>query len=118
MFSIKKFFNRFQTKKAKSLVEEEELYALDSEQLKHLIEKNISFDFFQLEALNKSQKLILQKAKLKTKEEIVSELKTANLNQPIVLICSTGERSRAFSAELRDKGFINVYFVKKGFYSL
>ena len=113
-FSIKNFFNRSQ--KNKTL--EEDLYSLDSYQLNNLIEKNISFDFFQLESLNGKYKdnKILQKAK--GKEELLSELKTKDLNKPIVLICKTGEHSKAFSKELRDKGFINVYFVKKGLQSI
>ena len=100
------------------------MYALEEDQLKELLEKNISFDFFQLKAvdstelLQQSDKPLLKKAKLKSPEEIMSELQTANLKQPIVLICPRGEQSRSFSQELRDKGFINVYFVKKGFQSL
>lgn len=118
MFSLKKLFKKSRHKSIKKPLGDEDLYSLDSQQLKDLIEKNISFDFFQLGSLNPSDKPILPQAKIKSQEEIMSQLKSTPLNRPIVLVCPNGKLSRAFSATLRDKGFINVYFVKQGFSSL
>ena len=124
---IKSFFyflKKKQSKKEKAqALSEEDIYSLDIYQLKNLLDKNIYFDFFQLDPLseNKDNKLskYLQKAKLKTKEDILFQLKTVeDLKNPIVLICKTGKTSQVFSRELRDKGFVNVYFIKKGFQSL
>ena len=142
-------------------VSEDDLYSLDGYQLKNLFEKNIYFDFFQLDSLNEemrqpgwnfqhdlsripsedrnsheregikkeqeySNKLSinyeikkhLQKAQLKTKENILSQLKNEDVKKPIVLICNTGESSKEFSRALRAKGFVNVYFMRNGFQSL
>ncbi|MCZ0932976.1 MAG: rhodanese-like domain-containing protein [Oligoflexia bacterium] len=112
----------FLKKKKTQTLSEDDLYSLDGYQLKNLQEKNIYFDFFQLDSLNEEinceLKKHLQKAQLKTKENILSQLKTEDLKKPIVLICKTGEASKNFSRALRAKGFVNVYFIKKGFQSL
>ena len=138
---IGKASKKLGSKASQNLQPEEDLYALEEDQLKELLEKNISFDFFQLKALDQEElnrrelnpgelnpellkpteildQSLLKKAKLRSPEEIVLELKNTDLKHPIVLICPRGEQSQSFSQELRDKGFINVYFVKKGFQSL
>ena len=101
---------------------EDDLYSLDGYQLNNLLDKNIYFDFFQLDSLkgeiNDELKKPLQKAELKTNEEILSQLKAEDFKKPIVLVCRTGKSSKALSQELRAKGFVNVYFMKKGFQSL
>ena len=122
---LKRYFFKLKKRKRGKTVSallEDDLYSLDSFQLKNLLDKNIHFDFFQLDSLNekirgKMQKY-LNKALLKTKKEILSELKTEDFKKPLVLICKTGHDSKVFSQELRKKGFVNVYFIKKGFQSL
>ena len=139
---------------------EDDLYCLDGHQLKNLLDKNIHFDFFQLDSVNENKqiKTLLKKARLKDKKEILSQLcqsqlfsvrgfsrgkkdssggedrlienskqkenskqdsmNKENFKKPVVLICKTGAVSKSFSRELRAKGFVNVYFIKKGFQSL
>lgn len=129
--NLKSFFNFIKKKyiikndledKIKFAENEEILYALDGYQLKNLLDKNISFDFFQLETFNKELNIelkeVLKKMQLKSQKEILSYLKGHDLKKPIVLICNTGKSSKLFSQELKAKGFINVYFMKKGFQSL
>ena len=138
-----------------------DLYSLNYEQLKNLLDKNIQFGFFLLEdkasdtelksnnpsasdAELKSNNpsasdtelksnnpsasdtdlkrdnpltegpLILKKAKKTTDQELLLELKNQDLKQPLVLLCEEGERSCFVAKNLRDKGFINVYFVSGG----
>ena len=104
------------------VLSEEDLYFLDGYQLKNLLDKNIYFDFFQLdtfnEEINSKLKQVLKKTQLKTQKEILSQLQGKDLKKPIVLICKTGAVSMAFAKELRAKGFVNVYFMRKGFQSL
>ena len=139
---------------------EDDLYCLDGYQLKNLLDKNIHFDFFQLDSVNENKQIknLLKKAQLKDKKEILSQLRqsqlfsvrgftgrsqdsssgedrlienskqkenskqdsmnTENFKKPVVLICKTGAVSKSFSRELRAKGFVNVYFINKGFQSL
>ena len=112
---------RSSSKKAQTVLEDD-LYSLDGRQLKNLLEKNIYFDFFQLDSLTEEGgydlRKSLKKAQLQAKENILSQLKGEDFKKPIVLICKTGESSKVFSRELRAKGFANVYFVRKGFHSL
>ena len=121
---LKQYFlkkKRSKSKKAQT-VSEDDLYSLDAYQLKNLLDRNIYFDFFQLDSLNAEVndelKKHLQKAQLKTQEEVLSQLEGEDVKKPIVLVCKTGEASKNFSRELRAKGFVNVYFMKKGFQSL
>ena len=120
---IKKYLIKRNSKDQIKLdMSEEALYSLDGYQLKNLLDKNISFNFFQLEAFNKelnsNLKEVLKKMKLKNQQEILSELEGQDFKKPIVLICKTGDISIFFAKELRAKGFVNVYFMKKGFQSL
>ncbi|MCY4321278.1 MAG: rhodanese-like domain-containing protein [Bdellovibrionaceae bacterium] len=119
VFLRQSFFNK---KESKSKLLEDDLYSLDKYQLNNLIEKNISFDFFQLESFSEDTKSsfnkYLQKARLQTKEDILSDLNQEDVKTPIILICKTGKSSQTFSRQLRDKGFVNVYFIKKGLESL
>ena len=127
-FLKQRFFKQKQKTQTPS---EEELYSLDEYQLKNLLDKNINFDFFylkkedsfsdqnKLDDLNKIDiKQKLKTAQLKTKEEILSQLKDESFEKPIVLICKTGIDSKVLFKELRDKGFFNVYFMTKGLQSL
>ena len=122
---LKKYFLEFkrrENKKAKSSLLEDDLFSLDGYQLTNLLDKNIHFDFFQLDTLNQEiegkLKKYFQKAQLKTQEEILFQLEGEDINKPIILICKTGEASKKTSRVLRAKGFVNVYFMKKGFQSL
>ena len=96
---------------------EEGLYSLDEYQLNNLLDKKINFLFFSLDVFSKDALLpfSFQKIQVKTKEEILAELKSQDLKVPLVLICKSGDQSKAFSQTLRDKGFINCYYLKKGF---
>ena len=129
-----RFLQQRQKKNRTQTLSEEDIYSLDGYQLKNLLDKNIHFDFFQLDSFNegsgsflqKNQDILnkaevknqLKKAKLKTKEEILFQLKTEDFQKPIVLICQTGSDSKKLSQELRVKGFFNVYFLRKGLQSL
>ena len=95
----------------------EDLYSLDEYQLNNLLDKKISFRFYSLDSLPENRALTsgFSKAQLKTKEEIQDELKGQDLKQPIILICKDGVQSKAFSQALREQGFINCYYLKKGF---
>ena len=98
------------------------LYALNRSQLKNLVDKNIHFGFFQLEDFSfpcdQEAKYLLQKAEKKTEGAILSDLKDQDLQQPLVLICNKGIISRKISQKLRDKGFVNVYFMGGGLKAL
>lgn len=102
--------------------EEDEFYALEGYQLKNLMDKNINFHFFALDFVAQDFGLsqVLKKAKHQAKEDILVDLQKLEVhkNQPIVLVCKTGESSRLFSKELREQGFLNCYFLKKGFESV
>ena len=124
---LKVLFHFFKKKKpnkqAIQTFSEDDLYSLDGRQLKNLLDKNIYFDFFQLDSLTEEialkLKKYLQKAQLKTKEEVLFQLKEEkDFKKPIVLICERGESSKIFSRKVRTQGFTNVYFIKKGFQSL
>lgn len=96
---------------------EEDLYSLDEYQLNNLLDKKVNFLFFSLDVFSKDALLpfSFQKVQVKAKEEILAELKNQDFKAPLVLICKNGDQSKAFSQTLRDKGFINCYYLKKGF---
>ena len=96
---------------------EEDLYSLDEYQLNNLLDKRVQFYFYSLDSLEETKLLVsgFSKAQYKTKEDILIELKGQDLSHPIVLICKKGDSSKAFSQILREKGFINCYYLKKGF---
>lgn len=102
--------------------EELELFALNRFQLKNLVDKNISFSFFQLEDfsvdVDSLTKRILLKAEKKTGDELLLCLKKQDSSHAIVLICERGDISRKMAQNLRDKGFINAYFIKGGLIAL
>ena len=105
----------------KSLPEEAEdcsLYSLDRYQLKNLIDKNIRFSFFQIEDFSchydRLTQFFLMKTEKKTEKELLSNLKSQDSKQPMVLICDKGQLSQQLSKKLRSQGFVNVYFVKEG----
>ena len=102
------------------LNETEDLYSLNGHQLKNLLEKNISFQFFSLSEAPEDTGLnkVFQKAQLKSEKEILDCLKNQDLKQPVILVCEEGALSQAFSKQLREKGFVNCYFLKKGFQSI
>ena len=108
---------KMKDKKSEEL--EESLYSLDEYQLNNLLDKKINFRFYSLDSFPENTLLIpgLQKAQFKTKEDIQAELKGQDFNQPLVLICQKGDKSKAFSQTLREAGFINCYYLKKGFSS-
>lgn len=115
---LKFFLSRFKKiKNKKKDFLEEELYSLDEGQIDNLLDKKINFHFYSLDDLPEKAfpAPSFKKAQFKTKEEIVTALKDQDLKQPIVLICKDGVASKAFSQELREKGFINCYFLEKGF---
>ena len=96
---------------------EDSFYSLNKDQLQNLVGKNIQFRFFQLEKFsyhNKEIAFLLKNAQAKTQKDCLSELKDQDLKQPLVLICQNGRASKKFAQELRDKGFINAYFIHKG----
>lgn len=96
----------------------EEMYSLNRYQLKNLLDKNIHFGFFQLEdfsfSADKKTEDLLKKAQRKTEQELLSDLKTEDFKQPLVLICEKGLFSQKLSQKLREKGFLNVYFIEGG----
>ena len=98
--------------------EDWKLYTLSRTQLKNLIDKNIHFHFFQLEDFSivyeKEAALLLKKAKRVEKGKLVLELRDQDRQQPIVLICEGALISKQVFQELRQKGFINVYFIDGG----
>ena len=96
---------------------EEDLYSLDEYQLNNLLDKRVQFHFYSLDSLKETKLLVsgFNKAQYKTKKDILIELKGQDLSHPIVLVCKKGDSSKAFSQVLREKGFINCYYLKKGF---
>ena len=112
--AFKKVLKNFAPKKE----ELAELYSLNKGQLKNLVDKNIQFGFFQLEDFSipcdPKTKALLKKAKRVTKKKLWLSLKNQDLKQPVVLICAKGLVSKKMSQKLRDKKFVNVYFVEGG----
>ena len=110
--------NKSQQTKNKNLeLKEEDLYSLDEYQLNNLLDKKVVFHFFSLDAFSEKDFLppSYKTAQIKTKEEILSQFKDQDFKQPIILICKDGVKSKSLSQVLREKGFINCYFLKKGF---
>jgi len=120
------WFNKFKkwcfdkTKNDLFVSDESNLYSLNSYQLQNLLDKNIQFHFFQIEDffLKEDKKKLLKKVQKIKEEELILSLKDQDLKQPLVLICKKGKRSKKLSQVLRDKGFINVYFIEKGWEGL
>lgn len=123
IFSKTDNIGKKQLKNYKTLSKEEiDLYSLNRYQLKNLIDKNIYFGFFQLEdfsfSYDKSVEHLLNKVKRKNEKELLLDLKSQDLKQPLILICNRGYLSRTVAQKLRDQGFINVYFVEGGLKAL
>lgn len=126
--SIKKIFHwDFVSKRKSNSVragfdEEDDIFSLSRFQLENLINKNIHFDFFQLENFSfdfgKKTEILLQQVKKKTEKELLSDLSDQDLQKPMVLICNKGLISKKTAEQLREKGFINVYFIKEGLQGL
>ena len=97
---------------------ESSLYSINKSQLKSLADKNISFSFFQLEDFSFERDAeigaLLRKARRKSPAHLLDDLKGQNKQQPIVLICASGDLARQTAEELRAKGFINAHFVENG----
>ena len=114
------FPNVGQTVTEKINLNEEDIYCIEELQMKNLITKRIHFHFFKmedfsLENINSSVlKEVLSKMKVREKDSIFSLLKDCKKEEPVVLVCRTGEVSKALSKELRDKGYRNTYYLKKG----
>ena len=99
--------------------EEIPLYAIDKFQLKSLLEKNISFCFFQLESLPPSGEseadfLIKKAGGQKTEREALAILKEKGFSQPAVFLCRDGRLSEEASSRARGRGYQNVYYVHHG----
>ncbi len=113
-------------KKTASLAQNTEddsaLYGLNRFQLQNLVNKNIHFGFFQLEDfsghLDPGAERLKQKAKRKSERALLMELKDQDLKQPLVLICDKGLVSKEMARKLRERGFVNVYFVDGGIQAL
>ena len=119
IFSRLKKFNPKQSKSCEKKAREEiDLYSLNRYQLKNLVDKNIHFGFFQLEHFSRDcdreTGALLKNLEKKTEEELLSDLKDQDLKQPLVFICEKGFISKELAQKLRDRHFINVYFVKGG----
>ena len=109
--------------KKTSSKEDSSFFHVDKTQIKNLIEKRIYFCFFQVEKLfleGESQDIVslIQPSQFKTKEDILVFLKDQDLKTPIVLLCQNGIISEEFSKNLRAKGYINAFYVKKGLIGL
>ena len=63
---------------------------------------------------NRAENQIGDQAEQQTKPFLSDRLKNQSLDQAIVLICRTGKLSVREAEALREKNFINVYFVKEG----
>ena len=103
---------------------ENDLYFIDSSQLENLITKRIHFHFLKLEDFS-SEKIVspalkeaLNKTETTKTDQLASFLKSHKKEEPLVLVCKTGEISKKLSQELRDKGHYNAYYIKEGIQSL
>ena len=56
----------------------------------------------------------LKNAQIKSPGEILPLLKKLPKEEPLVFVCETGELSKTFSKEVRDKGWKNAYYVEGG----
>ena len=106
------------------------LYSIDGTQLGRLLEKRISFRFFYLSSKGESfspsvsshrghglflgPESLLERAEVKTPEEIRSLLKKIPKETPLVFICKDGTASMKFSMEVQEKGWQNAYYVEGG----
>lgn len=114
------FPNMGQTVTSKVSPDEEDIYCIEDVQLENLIAKRIHFHFFKVQDFSSEQisspvlKEALLKIEVLEKDSIFSFLKDCKKEDPIVLVCKTGDLSKAISKELRNKGHQNTYYVKEG----
>lgn len=99
--------------------ENQDFYSLDLLQLKNLLDKKVPFSFFCLEpSLREEEKPLVSFAEVKTEEELLAFAQEQTKNHPFVLVCREGLVSLEISQKMRRAGYINVYYVKKGFLGL
>ncbi len=113
----------FVSKKKKNLEENTSFYSIDKVQLKNLIDKQIQFHFFRVETLEMKEKsseveILVKRSEFKTEGEVFLFVENKELNCPFVFLCNTGLVSEKISRNLREKGYINAYYVEKGLMGL
>ena len=119
VFTISLFFKDKLTslgkKEESQAVNEEEFYLLESSQLQNLIDKKIGFSFYQVDEKSfPSLEGILGNLEKKSFLEVLESLKSKDLNEPIVLVCEKGEKSKDCARKLGEKGYKNAYALKGG----
>ena len=106
-------------KDKKSLKKQPSFHSIDKVQLKNLIDKRIHFNFFQVEKLMMGEEsseieTLVNRSQFKTEEEIFYFIKDKDQNSPFVFLCKNGLTSEKIAVDLREKGYINAYYVEKG----
>ena len=96
--------------------------AINKEQLRRLVGKNIFFACFLVDSLSpeigETNSALFKKAEHKQPEEVLSQTAPKDKSLPIVIVCQDGRKSAQLARALTEKGFLNACFLEGGFKSL
>ena len=96
-------------------------YSIGFFQIENLINNKVFFLFFNLSGSfplkDKETAHIYQLAEKASQSSVKERLMGEDQSVPVVLICKNGSQSRALAEQLREEGFVNVFFLGGGIMS-
>ena len=96
-------------------------YSIGFFQIENLINNKVAFLFFNLSESftfkDKESAHIYQMAERVSQATVKDRLAKEDRSVPVVLICRNGFQSRRLTEQLREEGFINVFFLDGGIVS-